>query len=68
MTVTLNDARGAVQLAGQRTVHQVALLTAQAHGTAQVTRFVTHFNITFFVTPLGDQRHDRVFTVRHELR
>ena len=68
VTMTLGDGRLAVKLAYQRIITQLALLRAQAHGAAQIALLRADFNVAIFVTPFGNQGHDRVFTVWHKFR
>ncbi len=66
--MALGDGRLAVQLAYQRILIQLALLRAQAHGAAQIALLGADFNVAIFVTPFGNQGHNRVFTVWHKFR
>ncbi|CCK08267.1 hypothetical protein BN128_2285 [Cronobacter sakazakii 696] len=58
----------AVQLAHQAVIGQLALLRAQTHCPAEIALLTTRLDITVFITPLGDERHDRVLTVWHKFR
>ena len=66
--MALNDRWRIVQLTNQAIVGELALLCAQAHCAAEIALLGTHFNITFFITPLGNERHNRVLTVWHKFR
>ena len=57
-----------VQLAHQAIFAQLALLCAKAHRAAEVALIRAHFDITVFITPFGNQGHNRVLTVWHKFR
>ena len=68
MTVTLNDSWLAVHLADQAVIAKLALLCAKAHCAAEIALFSTNFDIAIFITPFGNERHNRVLTVWHKFR
>ena len=68
VTMALSNGWFAIQLAHQAIFSQLALLCAEAHRAAEIALIRANFDITVFITPFGNQGHDRVLTVWHKFR
>ena len=66
--MALGDDWLAVQLAYHAIVGQLAGLCAKTHGATQIALLGTDFDVTVFVAPFRNQRHNRVLTVWHKFR